>query len=178
MTTDRQAESNRQNGQKSHGPTTPEGLEKCRNANLRTGILSTALVLEGECSERLSDLINAYLKRFQPRDVHETTLVETMAMARWRQMRLWAIENASINYEIVQQSLKFEKSNTGPIDAVTRAALAFRSLEDHSASLRSLNRYEARYDRQYKSAYKSLQEHRAKSDPNTPLDSSDDSEFF
>ena len=35
------------------------------------------------------------------------------------------------------------------VDPVTKAALAFRTLSDHSRSLELLNGYETRYDRQF-----------------------------
>lgn len=65
-----------------------------------------------------------------------------MAVARWRMMRIWAMEKANLQYEM-------SKDQTPGRDAPTRAGLAFRKLCDESRSVDLLGRYETRHDRQY-----------------------------
>ena len=67
-----------------------------------------------------------------------------MAVARWRQMRLWALEKSALDDEIRRQQPDTENRN-GP----TRAFLAFRGICDQSRSLELINRYETRFDRQF-----------------------------
>ena len=64
-----------------------------------------------------------------------------MVVSRWRQIRLWSMEKAGLDYQIARQE--------EPVDPPTKAALAFRALSDESRSLELMNRYETRYDRQF-----------------------------
>jgi hypothetical protein len=73
-----------------------------------------------------------------------------MAVARWRQMRIWGLEKVSMEDEMQKQSGLFNASE----DPATRMARAFRTLSDDSRSLELINRYEARYDRQYLRAHR------------------------
>ena len=155
MSTERQKNASRANGRKSRGATTPEGkLASSRNA-ITHGMLATTIVLNGESSDRFLGLLTTLLEEFQPQTPFEQSLIETMAVARWRQMRIWGMEKASMEYEMHRQS---EMSNSAALDpaehAATRAAIAFRTLSDDSRSLELINRYESRYDRQYLRAHR------------------------
>ena len=48
-----------------------------------------------------------------------------MAVARWRQMRIWSIETETLNLEIEEHALPTDTSRVS-------AARAFRDLADHS----------------------------------------------
>jgi hypothetical protein len=162
MTTDRQTESNRINAQKSCGPVSPEGKEKASRNSLRHGMLAECIVLDGESRDGFADLIQALHERFRPTDVHETALIETMAVAHWRKMRLWVLESASVNHEIRRQTDDPDASPGQKLDSPTRAALAVKSLCDNSSILRLLNRYDTSYGRQYSKAHTMLLECREK----------------
>jgi len=56
-------------------------------------------------------------------------------------MRILAVERDTLNSEMAKHD--------SSIDPNTRAALAFRALADGSRSLDVLNRYDARFDRQF-----------------------------
>jgi hypothetical protein len=113
-------------------------------------MLAGTIVLEGESQDRFSGLLAALHEELQPQTDIETSLVENMAVARWRQMRLWGIEKAAMEHEMRKRA---EASDT-PENPATRAALAFRTLSDDSRSLDLINRYESRYDRQYLRAHR------------------------
>jgi hypothetical protein len=155
---------NRANAKKSTGPITSEGkLKSSRNAE-RHGMLARTIVLNGESRDRFTALLAALKEELRPQTGIESALVENMAVARWRQMRLWAMEKAGIAHEILQQESSPDSPDSVNHDAPTRAALAFRSLSDHSRSLELMNRYESRYDRQYGRALERLIQLREKSD--------------
>lgn len=150
MSTERQKQASRANGRKSHGATTPERkLASSRNA-ITHGMLSTTIVLKGESRDRFLWLLDALLEEFQPQTPFEQSLIENMAVARWRQMRIWGLEKVSMEDEMQKQSGLFNASE----DPATRMARAFRTLSDDSRSLELINRYEARYDRQYLRAHR------------------------
>jgi hypothetical protein len=83
----------------------------------------------------------------QPHNEIEQALIDMMATARWRQMRLWGIERAAITQET--------------LDTPARAALAFRHLADNSRSLDLINRYETANSRLFFRALQRLTSLRA-----------------
>lgn len=157
MTTDKQIASNRANAARSTGPTSPEGRQISSRNSIRHGLLAATVVLENESLERFHDLMTDLDEQFRPVNAAECALVETMAVAHWRQLRLRGIEKSSLTYQISKQT-----DDEMDYDASTRTALAFRTLADSSRSLDLMNRYEARYDRQYERALNKLIEMRGK----------------
>ena len=160
MRTERQKQAARANGAKSRGPLTSEGkLASSRNATTH-GILSGTIVLQGESEERFNALLADLHAELQPQTTVEITLVENMAVARWRQMRIWGIEKANMEHQMRAQAEALGVSEDNPAgeeaaeDTATRCALAFRTLSDDSRSLELINRYESRYDRQYLRAHR------------------------
>jgi hypothetical protein len=155
MSTERQKNASRANGSKSHGPATPLGkLASSRNA-ITHGMLSTTIVLNGESTDRFLGLLAALLEEFQPQTPFEESLIENMAVARWRQMRIWGMEKAAMEHEMRKQPEMSHSTTLDPSEhAATRAAIAFRTLSDDSRSLELINRYESRYDRQYLRAHR------------------------
>jgi hypothetical protein len=137
---ERQLEANRINASKSRGPVTPEGRAKSALNSLRHGLLADTVVLEGESVERFTSLLTALNEEFDPQSATESALIENMATARWREMRLWSIEKSGLEREMGNQT---EGS------PANRAAKAFRTLCDQTNVLELLNRYESRFDRQY-----------------------------
>jgi hypothetical protein len=142
MSSERRIRSSRANGVLSRGPKTPESKARSVTNNLRHGLLSRTVVLEEENLKSFADLLTALERDLDPQDEVESGLVENMAVSRWRLLRLWAIERASLKIEM-------DKHDPATKDPGTRAALAFRALSDNSRSLDLLNRYESRFDRQY-----------------------------
>src|ERR1700677_3258878 len=103
MSSQRRIESNRANGKKSKGPVTPKGKQKSSRNGIRHGLLAATVVLEGENLLLFRRLLRDFTKHFQPRDTIEAALVETMAAARWRQIRIMAMEKSSLEYQIKRQ---------------------------------------------------------------------------
>lgn len=164
MRTDCQRQASRINGAKSKGPNTPEGKARAAQNSRRHGMLANTIILDGESDTRFTELLRALKADLDPEGEVETALVENMAVARWRQMRLWAIEKASLSHEMRKRA-DLEPDNP------TRAALAFKTLSDESRSLELVNRYETRYDRQYSRALSRLLELRQSKNrflPNEP----------
>ena len=142
MTSNLKSQAARANGAKSRGPKTPEGKRRSSANSLRHGLLARTVVLEDENGNTFADLLAAFERDLHPQNEVERSLVENMAIGRWRLLRLWAIERASLKTEM-------EKHDPEANDPATRAAMAFRALGDQSRCLDLLNRYESRFERQY-----------------------------
>jgi hypothetical protein len=168
MRTELQIQASRANGAKSHGPQTPEGKQASSRNAMTHGLLS-GTVVRRRIGRTFEALFSAVLEELQPQTPVEHSLVENMTVARWRQLRIRGMEKASMEYEI---SRRAEASPT-PADNATIAALAFRALSDDSRSLKLINRYEARYDRQYLGAHRRTPPAAEPPQPETRAESAD-----
>jgi hypothetical protein len=129
------------NGKLSHGPVTLEGKRNSAANAVHHGMLANSYVLNGEARERFERILDRLDTEFEPETESEQALVDMMAVARWRQMRIWGYERATIAKEIAQ--LEAAPENDAASNAASRGAEAFQNLADGSRSLDLLNRYES-----------------------------------
>jgi hypothetical protein len=94
MRTEKQIAASQANGAKSRGPVTARGKRVSSQNSLRHGMLARALLLPGESVDRFSLLYQSFYDELLPRTSIELALIEKMAVAHWRQMRLWSFEKA------------------------------------------------------------------------------------
>lgn len=151
MPSDKQREASRRNGKKSKGPSSPEGKRRSSRNGLRHGLLAQAIVLDEEDASLFERLLRHYTDEFRPTTASAHALIENLTVARWRQMRLWAMEKEGLQQEIRNQ-------HDPDLKPAARAAQAFRALTDQSRALDLMNRYETRYDRQFSRALSRLLE--------------------
>jgi hypothetical protein len=161
MRTESQIEASRANGARSRGPVTPEGKRNSSRNSIKHGLLASTIVLKGEIEDRFLEVLNDLIVELQPETAVECSLVEMMAAARWRQLRLWGMEKAGMDYQIRNQAVGSGRGE----DNATRASIAFRTLSDDSRSLDLINRYDSRYERQYLRAHRRLLEMRDRRGP-------------
>ena len=130
---------NRENAKNSTGP------------RHKKSSLARAILIDGESPELFYEFLESLHQEFVPTTATERVLVEKMAVAQWRTLRLWTIESASINHEINRQS-----PATQDVTRPAKAMLAMRVLGDTSKQSELLSRYEHRYDRQYRQSLETL----------------------
>ena len=87
--------------------------------------------------------------QFQPKTANDHALVETMAIALWRQMRNATLLTATLEIEMAAQG---RASGNAPV----LAAKALRTLADCSQVLAVLQRYETSNSRLYSRAFADL----------------------
>jgi hypothetical protein len=155
MSSQRKIKSARTNGAKSHGPKTKECLETSSRNAVTHGLYAASIVLKGESREKYQETLDAYIRHFQPVGPAESDLVEEMVAAKWRQRRLWAIETDLLEDEIIVQTEKLDKEGS-TYDDITPLSFAYHALS--ALSLPFLNRHEARLERTYSRALKTLLE--------------------
>lgn len=149
-----QIEASRRNGAKSHGPITPEGKHRSsRNASTH-GLLARTVLLEGESNSRFQSLLAGLLAEYQPRTPTEFGLVESMAINRWRQLRVWGLERAGLTHQLGKQP---ESAGDQP----TRTFLAVHAMNQDHRSHDLLLRYEMRFSRAHDRALRTLTKLRA-----------------
>src|ERR1700686_5070263 len=155
MESNLKSETARANGAKSRGPTTPEGKEKSSRNSLKHGLTAGAgnILLDCEDPHEFEENFNKFIRIHEPATPAENDIVEEMVAARWRIRRMWTIETGLFNAEILTQTAGADSP-----DPSLHLASAFRALADDSRSLALASRYEARLQRLYDRAYKTLRE--------------------
>jgi hypothetical protein len=168
MATQNQIRANRANALSSTGPRTLEGKQASSRNSTRHGVLSQTVVLEGESEDRFQDLLADFATQLKPRSAAEAAVLETMAIARWKQMRIWGVQKAGFDLEMAQL-------NSPCNIPATRAYMVFKKLADNSRVLDLQHRYETGYDRQFCRAYAFFLKLREK--PETQLEDADFSQM-
>src|ERR1700686_1193875 len=111
----------------------------------RHGLLPQTVVLEEESITRFEELLTGYMDEYQPATASQVSLVETMAVARWRQLRVWGAQKTAMDRDMALQD-----PNIGP--APVRVLSALRGSPDSSCPPEVLLRYEIAFDRQFSRA--------------------------
>jgi len=157
MATDKQIQANRENARHSTGPVTPEGKARVSQNAVTHGMLTRAIILQNESGDRFRELLESLVDEHQPEGPTENMLVETIAAARWRQLRLLSIETATMDHELDRQKEPATLAEFAALSTDKRASLAFRLLAaDRGNAIDLMNRYESRLDRQIRSAEERL----------------------
>ena len=153
MSSQRKINTARTNGARSHGLKTQEGLEKSAMNAVTYGLYTASVVIQGEAREKYQEILDAYIRQFQPDGPAESDLIEEMVAAKWRQRRLWAIETDLLEDEMIVQAKKLDADGE-TYDQLIPLSFAYREL---STSLLSfLTRHESRLERVYSRALKTL----------------------
>jgi len=149
MATELQIQASRATGARSCGPVTAQGKLNSSKNNTRHGLLARTIVMDSESLEGFEQLLDSYREEFDPQTATETSLVETMAIARWRYLRVCHMQRATLDIEMARQ----ESSASAP---PIRAVGVFRTLSDNSRALDLLLRYETAFERQFTRALRAL----------------------
>jgi hypothetical protein len=152
MSSERQRESARINGAKARGPKTAEGKRISALNATRRSLLAKTLLIEGESPRHFEALLSQIIQQFQPLPGHEMSLAESMACARWRQLRAMAMQTEILSHEIRNH----REVSSAPLSALGHAAFAARNLTDNSRILTALVDEQAHCELQYSRAHASL----------------------
>src|SRR6266446_1209579 len=98
MRSQKQNEASRINGARSRGPVSEQGKQNSARNAVRHGLLAGTVVLKEESHQRFLDLLKDFMYEFQPTTATQVTLIETMTVARWRQIRVWSAQKNAIDH--------------------------------------------------------------------------------
>jgi hypothetical protein len=150
MSTPKQIAASRANGAKSKGPVTPQGKINSSRNSIRHGLLAETVVLEAEDKAQFLQLLEELFEEHQPTTPTERMLVETIAVARWRQDRVWGMQKVALDHDIANS----DSATSNPL----RAVLSLRGSAETVRSHELLLRYEIALDRQLSRAIMRLQQ--------------------
>ena len=147
------SETARANGAKSRDPATAAGRQKSSRNSMSHGLTArNTLILQYENPEDFQKMLAEYYETYSPATAAEKDLVDQMIAARWRIRRLWTIETALLDSEILRREPEAD------LDPALELAQAFKSLADDSRALHLISRYESRLYRIHNQAYADLRE--------------------
>jgi hypothetical protein len=148
MRSDKQIQASKTNGALSRGPVTPQGKRNSSRNSTRHGLLAQTVVLEEESADRFQELLAALMDEYQPRTASQVALVEAMAVARWRQSRVWLAQKTAMDRGIAAQHRSVGRNS--------RAFLALLGSPDSVCQQEVLLRYEIAFERQFNRALANL----------------------
>src|ERR1019366_188982 len=165
MRTPLQLEASRSNGSQSRGPVTSDGKLASSRNTVKHGILSAHVLLRSEKSETFLNLVAGLYDEFRPATAFEESLVDAIAVARWRQQRIWNIERDAMDSQLVAEH---DRNRAAMLHPGLLTSMAFGTLAAENRTLDLINPYEFRFDRQYLRAHRRLlevQERRMRNEP-------------
>ena len=107
MTTEKQIKANQANSKKSTGAITTNGKLAVAGNAVKHGLFAQRLILIDENLDEYAQLIDGLLTSLNPVGTLEQLLVEKIAVATWKQLRLTRAESASIELD---RSMSLEKN--------------------------------------------------------------------
>jgi len=183
MASDRQIKANQENARRSTGPRTPLGKARASFNAVRHGLSARNAVLPQEDHQAYEELRASLEAQFQPEGAIETFLVQQMASAQWRLLRLARIETgflmasmdeikeaeAGHGYDYNRSLRPRPKSNLSEEDEITR--LLGEIFKKHSGQdgFARLTRYENMLNAEYFRALRTLTALRNGRDKTNPI---------
>jgi hypothetical protein len=111
MTSDDQIQANQTNSQLSTGPVSEEGKAISSLNALKHGLFAREAVLSGESEDKLIELGKNLRKDLKPATELERVLVDTIATVIWRLRRAVAAEKASMELELSDSGISFDRTD-------------------------------------------------------------------
>jgi hypothetical protein len=156
MSSQARINASRANGRKSRGPKTAAGKAISSQNALRHGLVASTILIEGESAERFEALLASLVAEYEPKTETEMQLIENMAVCKWKQLRIWALENVGHTEEIRRQ--RAASSEMAAKSLAERAYYALAELIETKRIMDAMHRYESRFDRQYMRALSMLED--------------------
>jgi len=151
MTSDKQAQANRQNALKSTGPKTPEGKAVVSKNALKHGLLSQDVLAPGEDGAALEELGENLRAELQPEGALENLFVEQIIAAYWRLRRLRRVEAGIFAWQLyeelaerAQQDARSHESHLN--DVVIYTDITITDQEKHQEALFKAQEMKARQE--------------------------------
>jgi hypothetical protein len=135
---------NRENAQKSTGPTSSEGKAKASLNAVKCNLTGNTILFPSQAEAgRYADLASSYEKMYSPVGPEESALTQSITDIRWRLNRIPGLEQAII----ALGSLKLIEENSSLAEPNAESALILEVRRQNEKELRNLNLQENRLTR-------------------------------
>jgi hypothetical protein len=157
MSTVSQAEANRANALLSTGPKSPEGKAKSSLNAVKAGLTGRTVLLPGDDVDLYHEHVQRFLGEYQPIGDKEQALVQSIADAEWRLLRIPSLEAGIYALGRLEFSPLFDSE-----EEAVRAALAdAKTFLVYQKQLSNLSLQEGRLRRQREADIRALKEEQA-----------------
>jgi hypothetical protein len=92
MASDAQINANRENAQKSQGPTTPAGLDRCKMAAVKHGLTGATILMSSDDADAYKKSVATTFERLQAVTKPEKALAQVIADYEWKIARAFVFE--------------------------------------------------------------------------------------
>ena len=155
MASPAQMAANRANAQKSTGPRTAAGKQRSSMSALKHGLAAKTLVLPHEDNTAYEEVRASLYSQYEPATPQECMLVDQLASAWWRTLRVRQIETDMLDLQIRTLNNQYpEKEKTKTTD---RQALAVRFVTESEKDFVNFMRYDAQIERAFYRALNTLE---------------------
>ena len=155
MASPAQMAANRANAQKSTGPRTAAGKQRSSMSALKHGLAAKTLVLPHEDTVAYEEVRASLYSQYEPATPQECMLVDQLASAWWRTLRVRQIETDMLDLQIRTLNNQYpEKEKTKTTD---RQALAVRFVTESEKDFVNFMRYDAQIERAFYRALNTLE---------------------
>ena len=152
MATEAQINANRENAQKSTGPTTPEGKQRSSLNATKFGLTGRTVLLPGDDLDAYNTFLQQWTDELKPVGIKELEYVRTIVDCKWRLNRIRSAEDGIFALGVHA----FGEINTGQAqtDGVITSAL---TVDKQAKALENISRYEGRISREFTKAMQALE---------------------
>jgi hypothetical protein len=155
MASPAQLAANRRNAQKSTGPRTVEGKQRSSMSALKHGLTARTLVLPHEDALAYGQIRESLYNQYEPATEQECMLVDQLASAWWRTIRVRQIETDMLDLQI--QTLNGTYPEKKKTKATDRTGLALRFMTESEKDFVNFMRYDAQIERAFYRALNTLE---------------------
>src|SRR5688572_28422787 len=155
MASPAQIAANRANALKSTGPRTIEGRKRSSVSALRHGLTAQTLDLPHEDNAAYDEIRASLYQQYEPATQQECMLVDQLASAWWRTLRVRQIETDMLDLQI--QTLNGQYPEKKKSKTTDRHALAVRFVTESEKDFVNFMRYDAQIERAFYRALNTLE---------------------
>lgn len=146
MATPQQLQANRQNAQKSTGPTSDAGRLNSSHNAIKHGFTGQTMLIPASEAEAYKSFTEALLLELAPKGANETWLAHNIMTNRWRLNQIASLEAALYALGHEKYAKDFEKQTP----EMAAALIRLKTFEEDRKTFDRLRRYESALSRQVK----------------------------
>ena len=159
---EKKAETARENGRKSKGPTSEEGKKRSSRNGIKHGLTANQnTLLSMESAEEYDEVLQSYIHDLRPHTKAELRIVQRIANIDWRLERVVMMETCLHNISAAAHCQKI-LARFGSIDAIGIVVEAWKESCKDSSPLELIRRYQSTLTHQLGSAQKMFDKYEAR----------------
>jgi hypothetical protein len=135
MATEAQINANRENAQKSTGPTSEAGARKSSHNAVKTGLTGRTILLPTDDVTAYENFVTLLNEKHQPANDYERHLVQSIADTEWRLLRIPSLEAATFALGRRELANEFADEEDEPTRAALIEALVLRTYKKDLSNL-------------------------------------------